>query len=223
MNNNENSMYNVKEDGFVTESYWQKSIHLMTIDDEGNAVDCYDKVVDELKDKESNVVSYYKKEERKNKLINFIYNLQKKMLITSISLLVFTFLMYIVFVILGKIDIIYSARDFIKEHTYAPLYKKICHVVEPVNVAIVSFITKHGFENLFNYTLTFLLVASVVCLIVFMISRDHITLRWVSKLTRIKPLCKIKEDSDRRVTRLKSDLYNLQLRQHKVKYTTHDK
>ena len=169
MNNNENN-YNVKEEGFVTETYWQKSIHLMTIDGEGNAVDCYDRVVDEIKDKESNVITYYKKEERKNKIINFIYNLQKKMLITNIALLVFTFFMYIVFVIFEKIDIIYSARDFIKEHTYAPLYKKICHVVDPVNASIVSFISKYGLENLFNYALASLAALCVVCLIVFMIS-----------------------------------------------------
>ena len=85
-----NSNYDVKdmrtvnEQGFVTPTFWDRSIRLMTIDENGMAVDCYDRVVDDLKDKESNVVTHFQKEERKNKIINFIYNMQKRVLITNV-------------------------------------------------------------------------------------------------------------------------------------------
>ena len=147
-NNYENQeMKTVNNEGFVTSSFWDKSIHLMTVDGEGNEVDCYDKVVDDLKDKEDNVIQYYKKEERKNKWINFIYNLHRKMLIINIGLTFFTFFMYIIFVICGKIDIIYSAEAFIADNLYAPLYKKLSQIVAPINSCILEFVKRIDFVD----------------------------------------------------------------------------
>ena len=90
-NFNNQEMKKVNNDGFIATSYWDKSIRLVTVDGDGNEVDCYDKVVDELKCKEDNITLYYKKEERKNKWINFRYNLQRRMLISNIVITILTF------------------------------------------------------------------------------------------------------------------------------------
>ncbi|MBE5935259.1 MAG: hypothetical protein E7262_05645 [Lachnospiraceae bacterium] len=220
---NNTEMKTVNNEGFITSAFWDKSIHLMTIDEEGNSVDCYDKVVDDLKNREDKVVFHYKKEERKNKFINFVYDGQKKGLITSLVLTGITFVNYLVFVVYGSIDTLYKADAFVASKLHDAIYEKLCKLVAPTNNAVLNFINQYGLENLFNYTLGALAIVSIVSLLLFMVGRDHVTVRWATRILHIKPLCRIKADSDNKVNRLKSDLYKLQLRQHKVKYATHEK
>ena len=216
-------MRTVNQEGFVTPTFWDRSIRLMTIDENGMAVDCYDRVVDDLKNKETNVFSHFHKEERKNKLINFVYNMQKRLLITNVICTVVTFIMYMVFVVCGHSDIIYKTDAMLAAKLYSPIYTKICNVVSPFNNAVQAVLDSYGLENIYHYALAILSVLSIVSLVAYMFGRDHVTVRWANRLLRIKPLCTIKAESDKKVNRLKSDLYQLQLRQHKVKYATHER
>ena len=130
MNNNYDNtdMKTVNNEGFVTSAFWDKSIHLQTVDENGNSIDCYDKVVDDLKTRENKAIEHFKKEERKNSLINYMYNSQRRMLIVNILITFITFFMYIVLVGFGKLDIIYKVDKMIADNLYAPIYKKMCQI-----------------------------------------------------------------------------------------------
>ena len=50
MNNSENGAYNSQRDGFISTSYWDKSIQFKTMDENGLEVDCYSRVVGEIQE-----------------------------------------------------------------------------------------------------------------------------------------------------------------------------
>lgn len=217
MNSNDKRVYTTKGEGFVTSSFWNKSLHLRTVDENGLDKDCYDDVVDDLTSKEDIVGRYYKKEKRENTWINFRYSLQLKWLVLNIVLTFLSVFLYVVLVGYHRTDLIYGTIGFLEKKLKPALFAKVDSVVNPV----ISFVQECGMENLFNSTLMILSITSFIALIIYMISRDHITIRWMTYILGITPLCKIKSVSDKRLVRLQSDLYNIQLRRHQVKFASH--
>lgn len=219
MNSDNGRIYTTKGEGFVTSSFWDKSLHLRTVDENGIDKDCYDDVVEDLTSKEEIVERYYKKEKKKNTWINFRYSLQLKWLVLNIAITFLSVFMYIGLVVYHRTDLIYGALGFFEKKLKPTLYLKIESFVNPV----ISFVHECGLEHLFNNTLMILSITSFIALIIYMISRDHITVRWMTYILGITPLCKIKSVSDKRMARLQSDLYNIQLRRHQVKFASHNK
>ena len=204
MNNDKKRVYDVSEEGFISTGYWDKKLKYKTLDENGLEVDCYSSVVDEIDRRANEVNMYYKKEKRKNFWINSAYRLQLWFLLLNIITTFASVIMYVIVVINRQTHIVYNMP-------------KHCKVVNPV----INYVIECGIENFFNYLLLVLSITSSIALIIYMIGRDHITIRWFAKLLHIRPICDVKSDSDKRINRLSSDLYNIQLRRHEVKYASH--
>ena len=217
MNSDNKRIYTTKGEGFVTSSFWDKSLHLRTVDENGVDKDCYDDVVEDLTSKEEIVERYYKKEKKKNTWINFRYSLQLKWLVLNIALTFINVIMYVGLVVYRRTDLVYGAMGFLEKKLKPSLYAKVNGFVNPV----ISYVQECGMEHLFNNILMILSITSFIALIIYMISRDHITIRWMTYILGITPLCKIKSVSDKRMARLQSDLYSIQLRRHQVKFASH--
>lgn len=218
MNNSENGAYNSQRDGFISTSYWDKSIQFKTLDENGLEVDCYSRVVGEIQEKKNEVNKYYKRERFKNFFVNLVYKSQLHFLVLNISITILTVISYILLVGYNKVQLLSNFWSFLGAKLKPSWFAKLSVYVNPA----IDYVNGYGLENLFNQVLLILSVTSFVALILYMIGRDHITIRWFTKLIRIKPICHIKKASDIRLSRLQSDLYNIQLRRHEVKFASHE-
>lgn len=218
MNNNEGNAYNSQRDGFISTSYWDQSVQFKTLDENGLKVDCYSRVVGEIQEKKNEVNKYYKREKFKNFFVNLAYKFQLHFLLLNIVVTFLTFSLYIFLVGYDKIQLLNQFWCFLGDKLKPSMFAKISEYVNPV----INFVSGYGLENLFNHTLLILSITSFIALIIYMIGRDHITIRWFTNLIRIKPICHIKKASDMRLARLQSDLYNIQLRRHEVKFASHE-
>ena len=218
MNNSENGAYNSQRDGFISTSYWDKSIQFKTMDENGLEVDCYSRVVGEIQEKKNEVNKYYKRERFKNFFVNLAYKLQLHFLVLNISITILTVIAYVMLVGYNKVQVLSDFWSFLGAKLKPSWFAKLSVYVNPA----IDYVNGYGLENLFNHVLLILSVTSFVALILYMIGRDHITIRWFTKLIRIKPICHIKKASDMRLSRLQSDLYNIQLRRHEVKFASHE-
>ena len=218
MNNNEGNAYNSQRDGFISTSYWDQSVQFKTLDENGLKVDCYSRVVGEIQEKKNEVNKYYKREKFKNFFVNLVYKFQLHFLILNIVVTILTFSLYIFLVGYDKIQLLSKFWCFLETKLKPDMFAKISSYVNPV----INFVSGYGLENFFNHTLLILSITSFIALIIYMIGRDHITIRWFTNLIRIKPICHIKKASDMRLARLQSDLYNIQLRRHEVKFASHE-
>lgn len=218
MNNSENGAYNSQRDGFISTSYWDKSIQFKTMDENGLEVDCYSRVVGEIQEKKNEVNKYYKRERFKNFFVNLAYKSQLHFLVLNISITILTVIAYVMLVGYNKVQVLSDFWIFLGAKLKPSWFAKLSVYVNPA----IDYVNGYGLENLFNHVLLILSVTSFVALILYMIGRDHITIRWFTKLIRIKPICHIKKASDMRLSRLQSDLYNIQLRRHEVKFASHE-
>lgn len=218
MNNSENGAYNSQRDGFISTSYWDKSIQFKTMDENGLEVDCYSRVVGEIQEKKNEVNKYYKRERFKNFFVNLAYKSQLHFLVLNISITILTVIAYVMLVGYNKVQVLSDFWSFLGAKLKPSWFAKLSVYVNPA----IDYVNGYGLENLFNHVLLILSVTSFVALILYMIGRDHITIRWFTKLIRIKPICHIKKASDMRLSRLQSDLYNIQLRRHEVKFASHE-
>ena len=218
MNNSENGAYNSQRDGFISTSYWDKSIQFKTMDENGLEVDCYSRVVGEIQEKKNEVNKYYKRERFKNFFVNLAYKSQLHFLVLYISITILTVIAYVMLVGYNKVQVLSDFWSFLGAKLKPSWFAKLSVYVNPA----IDYVNGYGLENLFNHVLLILSVTSFVALILYMIGRDHITIRWFTKLIRIKPICHIKKASDMRLSRLQSDLYNIQLRRHEVKFASHE-
>ena len=218
MNNDENRVYDSQREGFISTSYWDQSIQYKTLDENGEKVDCYSRVVGEIQEKKDEVNKYYKHERFKNFFVNLAYKSQLHFLVLNISLTVLTVLSYVFLIGYNKTHLLVSFWNFLESKLKPSWFAKISGFVNPA----IDFVNGYGLENLFNQALFILSITSFIALIIYMIGRDHITIRWFTHLIRIKPICHIKKASDIRLSRLQSDLYNIQLRRHEVKFASHD-
>lgn len=218
MNNNEGSAYDSQREGFISTAYWDKSMQFKTVDENGLEVDCYSRVVGEIQEKKNEVNKYYKREKFKNFFVNLVYKFQLHFLLLNIVVTFLTFSLYIFLVGYDKIQLLNQFWCFLGDKLKPSMFAKISEYVNPV----INFVSGYGLENLFNHTLIILSITSFIALIIYMIGRDHITIRWFTNLIRIKPICHIKKASDMRLARLQSDLYNIQLRRHEVKFASHE-
>ena len=218
MNNNEGNAYNSQRDGFISTSYWDQSVQFKTLDENGLKVDCYSRVVGEIQEKKNEVNKYYKREKLKNFFVNLAYKFQLHFLLLNIVVTFLTFSLYIFLVGYDKIQLLNQFWCFLGNKLKPSMFAKVSEYVNPV----INFVSGYGLENLFNHTLLILSITSFIALIIYMIGRDHITIRWFTNLIRIKPICHIKKASDIRLARLQSDLYNIQLRRHEVKFASHE-
>ena len=218
MNNSENGAYNSQRDGFISTSYWDKSIQFKTMDENGLEVDCYSRVVGEIQEKKNEVNKYYKRERFKNFFVNLAYKSQLHFLVLNISITILTVIAYVMLVGYNKVQVLSDFWSFLGAKLKPSWFAKLSVYVNPA----IDYVNGYGLENLFNHVLLILSVTSFVALILYMIGRDHITIRWFTKLIRIKPICHIKKASDMRISRLQSDLYNIQLRRHEVKFASHE-
>ena len=218
MNNCENGAYNSQRDGFISTSYWDKSIQFKTMDENGLEVDCYSRVVGEIQEKKNEVNKYYKRERFKNFFVNLAYKSQLHFLVLNISITILTVIAYVMLVGYNKVQVLSDFWSFLGAKLKPSWFAKLSAYVNPA----IDYVNGYGLENLFNHVLLILSVTSFVALILYMIGRDHITIRWFTKLIRIKPICHIKKASDMRLSRLQSDLYNIQLRRHEVKFASHE-
>lgn len=218
MNNSENGAYNSQRDGFISTSYWDKSIQFKTMDENGLEVDCYSRVVGEIQEKKNEVNKYYKRERFKNFFVNLAYKSQLHFLVLNISITILTVIAYVMLVGYNKVQVLSDFWSFLGAKLKPSWFAKLSAYVNPA----IDYVNGYGLENLFNHVLLILSVTSFVALILYMIGRDHITIRWFTKLIRIKPICHIKKASDMRLSRLQSDLYNIQLRRHEVKFASHE-
>ena len=218
MNNSENGAYNSQRDGFISTSYWDKSIQFKTMDENGLEVDCYSRVVGEIQEKKNEVNKYYKRERFKNFFVNLAYKSQLHFLVLNISITILTVIAYVMLVGYNKVKVLSDFWSFLGAKLKPSWFAKLSVYVNPA----IDYVNGYGLENLFNHVLLILSVTSFVALILYMIGRDHITIRWFTKLIRIKPICHIKKASDMRLSRLQSDLYNIQLRRHEVKFASHE-
>lgn len=217
MSNNKERVYAVSEDGFISTSYWDKTVHYKTLDENGVEVDCYSKVVDEIDRKTNEVSMYYKKEKRKNFLINMAFKSQLVFLLLNVIVTFMSVIIYHIVIINGYTRLGYNVQDFFQKKLGEGVYTSLCGIVNPV----IKYVNRYGLENFFNYLLLVLSITTFIALIIYMIGRDHITIRWFARLLHIRPICDIKSDSDKRINRLSSDLYSIQLRRHEVKYASH--
>lgn len=199
MGSNYEDMSSVDNEGVVPAAYWDKSIRLVTIDENGMEIDCYDRVVEDLRDKEKKILESFKKEQRKNRLIHFAYNVQPKMFVANIVLTVCALIIYIICVVYGRTDISRSSDTFI------------------------GFVLQYNIKNVCKYAIPIMLILSFVSLIFYLMGRDSDKVRWLLGIMKLRPLSEVKFISDNKINYIKSDLYNLQLRKHKVKYTRHSK
>ena len=218
MNNSENGAYNSQRDGFISTSYWDKSFQFNTMDENGFEVDCYSRVVGEIQEKKNEVNKYYKRERFKNFFVNLAYKSQLHFLVLNISITILTVIAYVMLVGYNKVQVFSDFWSFLGAKLKPSWFAKLSVYVNPA----IDYVNGYGLENLFNHVLLILAVTSFVALILYMIGRDHITIRWFTKLIRIKPISHIKKASDMRLSRLQSDLYNIQLRRHEVKFASHE-
>lgn len=180
-------------------AYLDQSIRLVTIDENGLEVDCYDRVVSDLRDKEEKILEILKKERRKNRLIHFAYNVQPKMFVANILLTICALIMYIICVVYGRTDISRSTDTFL------------------------VFLVQYNIENICRYALPIMLILSLLSLVFYMMGRDNNKVRWLMEMMKVKSLNELKSNSDNRINYLKSDIYSLQLRKHKIKYAKHSR
>ena len=218
MNNVEGSAYDSQREGFISTSYWDQSVQFKTLDENGLKVDCYSRVVGEIQEKKNEVNKYYKREKLKNFFVNLAYKFQLHFLLLNIVVTFLTFSLYIFLVGYDKIQLLNQFLCFLSNKLKPSMFAKVSEYVNPV----INFVSGYGLENFFNHTLLILSITSFIALIIYMIGRDHITIRWFTNLIRIKPICHIKKASDIRLARLQSDLYNIQLRRHEVKFASHE-
>ena len=218
MNNNEGNAYNSQRDGFISTSYWDQSVQFKTLDENGLKVDCYSRVVGEIQEKKNEVNKYYKREKFKNFFVNLVYKFQLHFLILNIVVTILTFSLYIFLVGYDKIQLLSKFWCFLETKLKPDMFAKISSYVNPV----INYVNGYGLESFFNHLLLILSITSFIALIIYMIGRDHVTVRWFTNLIRIKPICHIKKASDMRLSRLQSDLYNIQLRRHEVKFASHE-
>lgn len=217
MNKENGNVYKVNEKGFISEGYWDRTINYMAIDENGEKVDCYSSVVGDINERHNRVNRYYKREKFKNFLLNFTFKFQLGFLIFSLVTTFITLIIYICNLVSNNDAVIVEVMEFLERKLKPAIFAKVSCLVNPA----VMYVERYGLENVLLKSILILTITSFIALIIYMIGRDHITVRWLSKLLHITPICEIKVASDKRIMRLQSDLYSIQLRRHEVKYASH--